>query len=49
MIKNNKVGKIILLVTVIMLAASVLLMRIGRSMIRSRGNHPVSSKITDRP
>ena len=49
MIKNKKVGKIILLIAVIMLAASVLLMRIERSVIRVHGNHPVSSIISKRP
>ena len=49
MIKNKKVGKIILLVAVIMLIAAFLLMRIERSVIRVRGNQPVSSKIRERP
>jgi len=49
MIKNKKVGKIILLVAVIMLIAAFLLMRIERSVIRVRGNQPVSSKINKRP
>ena len=49
MINTKKVGKIILLIAVIMLAASFLLMRIERSVIRVRGNQPVSSKISKRP
>ena len=49
MIKNKKVGKVILLVTIIILVTLILLMRIERSAIRGRGNQPINSKITDRP
>ena len=44
MIKNKKVGKVILLVTIIILVTLILLMRIERSAIRGRGNQPINSK-----